>query len=99
MTKVYYAMRNNFNQIRLMQLGVWVVGEFGEMRVNGDCENRGGNTIIVDDSELIDIYEIILKNHDKRGERIDIVSIWALTAPSKLSTRIGYKLKIISGTT
>jgi hypothetical protein len=59
------------------------------MLVNGSCKNPDGNPIIVDDSEIIDIYEIILKDHDKRGERSDIVIMWALTALSKLSIRIG----------
>lgn len=88
-TKVYYAMKENLNQIGLVQLGVWLVGEFGEMLVNGSCKNPDGNPIIVDDSEIIDIYEHILKDHNKRGERSDIVIMWALTALSKLSIRIG----------
>lgn len=33
--KVYYAMRDNINQIGMAQLGCWLVGEFGEMLVNG----------------------------------------------------------------
>jgi predicted RNA-binding protein with RPS1 domain len=65
------------------------VGEFGEMLVNGSCKNPDGNPIIVDDSEIIDIYEHILKDHCKIGERSDIVIMWALTALSKLSIRIG----------
>ena len=59
------------------------------MLVNGTCKNPDGNPIIVDDSEIIDIYEHILKDHNKRGERSDIVIMWALTALSKLSIRIG----------
>ena len=88
-TKVYYAMKENLNQIGLVQLGVWLTGEFGEMLVNGSCKNPDGNPIIVDDSEIIDIYETVLKDHNKRGERSDIVIMWALTALSKLSIRIG----------
>lgn len=55
--KVYFAMKENLNQIGLVQLGVWLIGEFGEMLVNGTCKNPDGNPLIVDDSEIIDIYE------------------------------------------
>jgi AP-1 complex subunit gamma-1 len=50
-------MKENLNQIGLVQLGVWLIGEFGEMLVNGTCKNPDGNPLIVDDSEIIDIYE------------------------------------------
>jgi len=55
--KVYYAMKENINQIGLVQLGVWLVGEFGEMLINGTCKNPDGNPLIVADSEILDIYE------------------------------------------
>ena len=82
-------MKENLNQIGLVQLGVWLVGEFGEMLVNGTCKNPDGNPIMVDDSEIIGIYENILRDHGKKGERSDIVIMWSLTALSKLSIRIG----------
>jgi len=41
-------------------LGIWLVGEFGEMLVNGTCKNPDGDPIIVEDREIIDIYEKIL---------------------------------------
>lgn len=72
-----------------MQLGVWLVGEFGEMLVNGSCKNPDGNPIIVDDSEIVEIYEKILNEHNKKGDRSDIIIMWSLTALSKLSIRIG----------
>ena len=59
------------------------------MLVNGSCKNPDGNPIIVDDSEIVEIYERILNNHDKKGERSDIIIMWSLTALSKLSIRIG----------
>jgi hypothetical protein len=68
---------------------VWLIGEFGEMLVNGSCKNPDGQNIIVDDSEIIEIYEKILNNHNKKGERSDIIIMWSLTAISKLSIRIG----------
>ena len=59
------------------------------MLVNGSCKNPDGNPIIVDDSEIIEIYEKILQEHNKKGDRSDIVIMWSLTALSKLSIRIG----------
>jgi len=68
---------------------VWLVGEFGEMLVNGSCKNPDGNPIIVPDSEITGIMKKILEDHNKLGERSDIIIMWTLTALSKLSIRIG----------
>lgn len=88
-TKVYFALKENLNQIGLVQLGVWLVGEFGEMLVNGTCKNPDGNPLIVADSEIIGVMEQIFRDHNKKGERSDIIIMWTLTAISKLSIRIG----------
>jgi hypothetical protein len=68
---------------------VWLVGEFGEMLVNGTCKNPDGNPLIVPDHEIIGVMEQILNDHNKKGERSDIIIMWTLTAISKLSIRIG----------
>jgi hypothetical protein len=52
---------------------VWLLGEFGEMLVNGSCKNPDGNAIVVDDSEIIGVYESILNDHNKKGDRSDII--------------------------
>jgi hypothetical protein len=59
------------------------------MLVNGSCKNPDGNPIIVADHDIIDIMEKILDDHNKKGERSDIIIMWTLTAISKLSIRIG----------
>ena len=82
-------MKENLNQIGLVQLGIWLVGEFGEMLVNGSCKNPDGNPIVVSDTEIIEQYASILEDHNKRGDRSDIIIMWGLTALSKLSIRIG----------
>ena len=82
-------MKENLSLIGLVQLGVWLIGEFGEMLVNGSCKNSDGKPMVVDDSEIMDIYENILRDHHRKGERSDIVIMWSLTALSKLSIRIG----------
>lgn len=83
-------MKENLNQVGLVQLGVWLVGEFGEMLVNGTCKNPDGNPLVVNDSEVVDLYQLILDEHKKlKHERYDIIIMWSLTALSKLSIRIG----------
>jgi hypothetical protein len=59
------------------------------MLVNGSCINPDGNAIVVEDSEIIGVYENILNDHNKKGDRSDIIIMWSLTALSKLSIRIG----------
>jgi len=59
------------------------------MLVNCSCKNPDGNAIVVDDSEIIGVYENILNDHNKKGDRSDIIIMWSLTALSKLSIRIG----------
>lgn len=86
--KAYYAMKENLNQIGMVQLGMWLVGEFGEMLVNGQARDPDGNTIVVDQEEIIDIYEKVLSDHNRKGERSDTIICWALTALSKLTIRM-----------
>ena len=91
-TKVWFSMKENLNQVGLVQLGVWLTGEFGEMLVNGSCKNPDGDPVIVDDSEIVGLYEKILTAHRASAvsvDRDDILVMWALTALSKLSIRIG----------
>lgn len=62
------------------------------MLVNGTCKNPDGDPIIVEDREIIDIYEKILLANKATAistERNDILVQWSLTALSKLSIRIG----------
>lgn len=44
-TKVFYAMKDNINQIGMNQLGAWLVGEFGELLVNGKAIDEVGNSV------------------------------------------------------
>jgi len=38
----------------MVQLGIWLVGEFGEMLVNGTTKDSENQPIIVEESEIID---------------------------------------------
>ena len=86
--RAYYAMKENLNQIGMVQLGVWLVGEFGEMLVNGTAKDPDGNPLQVDENEIIEVLSTILEDHDKKGERSDTIICWVLTALSKLTIRL-----------
>jgi len=72
----------------MVQLGVWLLGEFGEMLINGTAKDPDGNPILVDEEEIIDLLSRILDAHDKKGERSDTIICWVLTALSKLTIRL-----------
>ena len=72
----------------MVQLGVWLVGEFGEMLVNGSARDPDGNSIVVAEEDIIDVYEKVLEEHNRKGERSDTIICWALTALSKLTIRL-----------
>lgn len=82
-------MKENLNQIGMVQLGVWLLGEFGEMLVNGSAKDPDGNAITVDENEIINLLRGILEDHAKKGDRSDTVICWVLTALSKLTIRLG----------
>ena len=58
------------------------------MLVNGTAKDPDGNQIVVDEDEIIDVYERILNDHNKKGERSDTIICWTLTALSKLTIRM-----------
>jgi len=72
----------------LVQLGSWLVGEFGEMLIDGSASDADGKTIIIPEEEILDCYENILDEHDRKGERSDVIISWTLTALSKLTIRL-----------
>lgn len=81
-------MRENLNQIGMVQLGVWLLGEFGEMLINGTAKDPDGQPLIVDEDEIIEVLDKILADHSKKGERSDTIICWVLTALSKLTIRL-----------
>jgi len=60
-------MKDNINQMGMAQLGVWLVGEFGEMLVNGRSVDEVGNPLQVPVDEIIDTYVDVLDENDKKG--------------------------------
>jgi AP-1 complex subunit gamma-1 len=86
-TKVYYAMKENLNQLGLVLLGVWLVGEYGEILINGTAMSADNTPIYVEEEEIMDQYEKISEMYVKKSEQGDKVICFALNALSKLSIR------------
>ena len=86
--KVYFAMKENINQIGIAQLGCWLVGEFGEMLINGQAQDETGTQLRLTPEEIIDTYVDMLDENDRKGKRSDVIISWALTALSKLTIRL-----------
>ena len=72
----------------MVQLGCWLVGEFGEMLVDGTAKGPDGELVTVVEDEIIEVYELVLDEHDRKGKRSDVIISWALTALSKLTIRL-----------
>ena len=72
----------------MVQLGCWIVGEFGQMLVDGTAKGPDGATVTVTADEIIEVYEQVLDEHDRKGKRSDTIISWALTALSKLTIRL-----------
>lgn len=96
-TMVYLNLKENINQAGLSQLGVWLIGEFGEMLVNGTAKSPEEDSIRIPHGEIIDIYEQVLEEHFKRGGRSDTIICWALTGLAKLSIRLPDQHERIAG--
>jgi hypothetical protein len=58
------------------------------MLVNGTARDPDNNPIIVDEEEIMEVFEKILEDHNKKGERSDTIICWVLTALSKLTIRL-----------
>lgn len=72
----------------MAQLGCWLIGEFGEMLVNGSGVDETGQSVKITPDEIIDTYVDVLDENDRKGDRSDTIISWALTALSKLSVRL-----------
>jgi hypothetical protein len=58
------------------------------MLVNGTARDPDNNPIIVDEEEIIQVFENILEDHNRKGDRSDTIICWTLTALSKLTIRL-----------
>lgn len=74
----------------MVQLGVWLLGEFGEMLANPSAVHTGAGEVpaAVPEDEIGEILARILSDHARKGERSDTIICWVLTALSKLTIRL-----------
>jgi hypothetical protein len=72
----------------MVQMGGWIVGEFGEMLIDSKAKDADGNLLDIAEEDILDVYENILDEHDRKGDRSDIIISWTLTALSKLTIRL-----------
>ena len=58
------------------------------MLIDGSAKDPDDRPILVSEDEILDVYENILDEHDRKGERSDVIISWTLTALSKLTIRL-----------
>lgn len=58
------------------------------MLVDGSAKGPDGSPLQISQEDIIEVYELVLDEHDRKGERSDIIISWALTALSKLTIRL-----------
>mmetsp|Transcript_17189 Transcript_17189/g.23191 ORF Transcript_17189/g.23191 Transcript_17189/m.23191 type:complete len:81 (+) Transcript_17189:1422-1664(+) len=62
------------------------------MLVDGSAKAPDGSPLQISGDEIIEVYEQVLDEHDRKGERSDVIISWALTALSKLTIRLSNSL-------
>lgn len=63
------------------------------MLVDGTAKGPDGAPVSVTEDEIIEVYELVLDEHDRKGKRSDVIISWALTALSKLTIRLTNSLE------
>ena len=86
-SKAYFCMKENMAQSGLQQLGVWLIGEFGELLVSGQTTEADGTPINVTETEAIETISTVLNKFKNIDEKSDIIVQHCLVALSKLSVR------------
>lgn len=80
--KLYRALVTDISQQSLVQVACWCIGEYGDLLLEGECEET--EPVQVTEDDVLDALETVLQSHMSapatRG--------FALTATMKLSTRI-----------
>eukprot|EP00922_Rhytidocystis_sp_ex-Travisia-forbesii_P008664 GHVS01012684.1.p1 GENE.GHVS01012684.1~~GHVS01012684.1.p1 ORF type:complete len:474 (+),score=54.01 GHVS01012684.1:474-1895(+) len=59
--KLFYAMKDNQSQIRLVETALWCVGEFGDVLVAGDSVGPDDQPIHLGSTEVVDLLESMHK--------------------------------------
>jgi AP-1 complex subunit gamma-1 len=85
--KTYFSMKENMDQSGLQQLGVWLIGEFGELLVNGQTMDMDETPINISEAEAVETISKVMNHYRNKGDKGDIITQYALVALSKLTVR------------
>lgn len=85
--KAYFSMKENMDQAGLQQLGVWLIGEFGELLVSGQTMDIDDTPINVTEEEAVETISNVMKHYKEKDDRGDVIVQYSLIALSKLTVR------------
>jgi len=80
-------MKENMDQAGLQQLGVWLIGEFGELLINGKTVEMDDTPIKVTETEAIQTIASVMEKYKNQDDKGDIIIQYCLIALSKLTVR------------
>lgn len=83
-------MKENQEQNGLVQAGIWLLGEFGELLVGADTVDLEGNPASVSENEVVSLIGSAMEsfaNTTNPEKRSDVIVEYGLTALSKLTVR------------
>lgn len=91
--KLYWALHDDISQLSLVQVGVWCIGEYGNLML-GFCskdEDVSASKKTVIESQVIDLFYRILRHHTTT----DVTRAYLLNACVKLTTRFNDTEQIV----
>ncbi|XP_069881615.1 AP-1 complex subunit gamma-like 2 isoform X1 [Dipodomys merriami] len=80
--RLYSALAEDISQQPLVQVAAWCIGEYGDLLVEGNCEDT--EPLQVEEEDILALLETVLQSHMS----LPATRGYALTALMKLSTRL-----------
>ncbi|XP_077764799.1 AP-1 complex subunit gamma-like 2 isoform X4 [Canis aureus] len=80
--RLYSALAEDISQQPLVQVAAWCIGEYGDLLLEGSCEET--EPLQVEEEDVLDLLEKVLQSHMS----LPATRGYALTALMKLSTRL-----------
>ena len=87
--KIFFSLRENLNQEGLNKVGLWCLGEFGNLLVNGKAVGPDNAPINVTEEEVVDVIERILTKPNVS----DVCKEYAVTCMVKLYPKFSTQTK------
>jgi AP-1 complex subunit gamma-1 len=81
--KLYFSMKENLEQSGLVLLGVWCIGEFGNLLIQGNAIGPDEKPISVNEGDVCSLFEDLMKN-----DLSESCKEYVLTALIKMSVRL-----------